>query len=271
MKKIDISFPNLNHIKKQKKIELKYHMEKSDIPDTETATMETKSAIITTMTTTTTLIPEFRFPYYVWRYIVYLSQRTYTDKLRLYPSMMSKIDYNMRPHFFVRGWWCGERGNKYLHANDIQHRRFPRHVKTKRAKNHFNRNGWGFFYITKVQRVSNKYYRVTCYTLKQNITGDNLYKISTICEGRKMIKESKFAYHNIPIKYGIDNHFTGSDHTMHWCLYDAIDIRSLENFKRDYVDKFNENHTQTNRLLNEIRHFYTDPHTPFGRIEPSPQ
>lgn len=231
-------------------------MEKIDIPAPEQPyIMESKSATITTMTTTTTFIPEFRFPYYVWRYIVYLASKRYTDVLRLYPSVMSKVNYTMRPRFFVRAWFCdGATANKRLHEREsFIHR-----------ANCFWTNNSLTFRLAKVQRVTNKYYKITIYKMKKF---GNTYKIYVESSGRKLLKEGKGCYFDLPIKYGIQHAFMGTGYTDFWRMREAVDIRSLKNFKTDYVDKFDLHHNRTSNLLQEVRQFYECPNTPFGRMK----
>ena len=180
--------------------------------------------------------------------------------------MMSKVDYNMRPKFFVRGWWCGDGiGRKHLHANQPHTA-----LGNKRATNIYRGTDYHFFKLTKIQRISNKYYRVSIYTLNDT-EGNGTYKVTAICEGRKMLKEKNWSYDDIPIRYGADAYMMGTDHTDFWRMNEAIDIRSLENFKTDYVDKFDLHHLPTLRLLRKVRVFYNDPDTPFGRIKNLPQ
>ena len=78
--------------------------------------------------------------------------------------------------------------------------------------------------------------------------------------------------HKIPISSGFENDALYNAANWYswysWRLWESIDIRSLKNFKSEFVDNFDLQDASTSSLAQEICSFYNDTNTPFGFMRP---
>ena len=224
--------------------------------------MESKTAIISH--------PEFRFPYYLWKYILEFAKKKYSNVLRLYPSIMSKVDYTDAPRFFVRAWWCGDAGLKKVNYKASRREGVLNRPQATNIFSPDKTSSWRCFDIIRTQKITKKYYLISVYQI--NFI-NNIFKIIRTFEGRKNLKDNKpTCCHKIPISSGFENDTVYNAANWYswysWRLWESIDIRSLKNFKSEFVDNFDLQDASTSSLAQEICSFYNDTNTPFGFMRP---